>query len=286
MAGIQIPNCSCGLGADGEPIEVDLCSEPAFTTNHCTPDCQEIQIVWHKPDCDADAVVAGHILPDGAYVAGPYAGPIGDCTACSGGGLVAEKFCAFDAEGNKVATVKVVCDFSDPTNPVFTVYDLEGNEFTAYDSLDCCPEFTVQWECLCDDGVIPAVSFMRAYGWDPATGTTEVLEDVDLDGAPYTLIGDAVKCDTIKCETVPLLVSYFGDVLPVDLEGELFNTFSIVKPDCCELIVTTNVGTFTMTAAMTGFSPCDFPCAIIESIELSGDCDLSQVNIILQRTKE
>ena len=205
MAGLQIiPNCSTSAG---EPIEVDLCSEPAFVTDHCTPDCQQISFVWHKPDCDTDAVLAGHILPDGTFVGGPYGGPLGDCTACSGGGLESEQFCAFDVDGNKIAVVKVVCDFSDPTNPTFTVYDLDGNVFTGYDFLDVCPDFTVQWECLCDDGTVPNTPFLRAYGWDSTASQPTVLGDYDLDGADYALVGGAVKCsdDSVITDSVCFL---------------------------------------------------------------------------------
>lgn len=71
----------------------------------------------------------------------------------------------------------------------------------------------------------------------------------------------------------------FGDDLSPLLPG---NNFSITKPACCKIKVTTNIGIFHVLDNVQFYNTSDFSCPVeIESVEIvSGSCTLDKVHII------
>jgi hypothetical protein len=71
----------------------------------------------------------------------------------------------------------------------------------------------------------------------------------------------------------------FGNDLSTLLPG---NNFSITKPSCCKVKVTTSVGSFHVIAGIQSYNTSDFNCPIsVNSVEVvSGTCSLDQIHII------
>jgi hypothetical protein len=87
--------------------------------------------------------------------------------------------------------------------------------------------------------------------------------------------GACVDPQQINCE----ISESFADDLATLKPG---NNFSITKPSCCVVKVTTNIGSFTLIEGIQHYSTSDFTCVVtIDSVEVvSGSCDLSQIHII------
>jgi hypothetical protein len=91
---------------------------------------------------------------------------------------------------------------------------------------------------------------------------------------PYTL----GSCD-IDPTCSPLICEAYGNDLSTLCAG---HNFSITKPSCCSIKVTTSAGSFTLVNGIQYYSTSDFSCPItISKVEVvSGNCALSSVHII------
>lgn len=115
---------------------------------------------------------------------------------------------------------------------------------------------------------------------------------LDLEEQPSSTfwIVDGVKVDVdpgvSECveECEPSVSEAFGDNF-VSL-NEAHN-FSITKPACCEVLITTSVGSIRLIEGVTSYSTSEFKCTItIDNVEvISGDCNTSDVHIISNKVK-
>lgn len=85
-----------------------------------------------------------------------------------------------------------------------------------------------------------------------------------------------------KCEIS--ISDAYGDDLSTLLAG---NSLSITKPACCELLITTTVGQFRVIKGVQNYATAIFECPlnIIDIAVLSGNCTLSDIHIISNKTK-
>jgi hypothetical protein len=94
--------------------------------------------------------------------------------------------------------------------------------------------------------------------------------------APASFVyGACIDPQVIDCE----ITEAFGDDLSTLKPG---NNFSITKPSCCVVKVTTNIGPFTLVEGIQHYSTSDFTCLVtIDSVEvISGGCTLDKIHII------
>ena len=95
--------------------------------------------------------------------------------------------------------------------------------------------------------------------------------------APSSFVyGSCVKPDEIADCTIS---EAFGDDLSTLLPG---NNFSITKPACCKIKVTTNIGTFHVVENIQHYSTSDFKCPVtITAVDIiSGTCTKDKIHII------
>ena len=101
----------------------------------------------------------------------------------------------------------------------------------------------------------------------------------DNDGNPTEHILSDWSDSGIKCkpDCVPYIGDSYGEASPT---FSPFTSFTIIKPACCDLIVTTSAGTFTLRKGETNFTSSIFACELT-SISIAGDC-VDKTHIIVQ----
>lgn len=88
--------------------------------------------------------------------------------------------------------------------------------------------------------------------------------------APHTVPGHS--CEITPSQGVTTCVPYMDSATGVSSPiFQPFNTFTIHKPDCCTLTVTTDAGTITIPASVPAYSSCKFDCDLT-FITIEGDC--------------
>jgi hypothetical protein len=117
------------------------------------------------------------------------------------------------------------------------------------------------------------VTRITEYSKDGVTWTTTAPNK------PFTL----GACD-IDPQCSPLICEAFGNDLSTLCAG---HNFSITKPSCCKIKVTTDIGSFTLVGGIQHYSTSDFQCPVtITAIEiLGGGCTLDQIHIISNKLK-
>lgn len=78
----------------------------------------------------------------------------------------------------------------------------------------------------------------------------------------------------------PMIASYKGDQIPAIVPQ--YNIFSVYKPQCCTVTVTTSAGEIIIPDSVVAFTAEKFDCPLSE-FSVSGDC-LSNVTVFLQNT--
>jgi hypothetical protein len=103
------------------------------------------------------------------------------------------------------------------------------------------------------------------------------------DGATWTVPAPATftlgLCPIPDLTKLPSISEGFGDDLSTLLEG---NNFSITKPACCKIKITTSIGSFHMMKGVQFYNTSDFLIPItISNVEIvDGDCALDAIHII------
>lgn len=93
----------------------------------------------------------------------------------------------------------------------------------------------------------------------------------------WTDSGRVCALDADACN--PAITEFFGDGLDA-AEGLVVNDVTIHSPVCCDVIVKTSAGNFTVKADEAGFEK-SFKCAFtVESVTVTGDCDKSKVHFL------
>lgn len=163
-------------------------------------------------------------------------------------------------------------------------------ELIITDPLPICVEVSAQVGDLCLTGT-PAVKeqwYVREkINWDSiACVETAKVAEYSKDGvnwsttaptSPYVL----GECPLPAVEEVkqPQICEAFADDLSTLCPG---HNFSITKPSCCKIKVTTSVGLFHVLENIQYYSTSDFGCPVsITKVEIvSGECTLDKIHII------
>lgn len=119
--------------------------------------------------------------------------------------------------------------------------------------------------------------------WDSVTSTViSRTTEYSSDGATWNTTAPSSftvgACD-IDPACNPSITEAFGDDLSTLAAG---HNFSITKPSCCKIKVTTSVGSFHVLDNIQFYNTSDFGCPVtISAIEVvSGNCTLDKVHII------
>ena len=129
----------------------------------------------------------------------------------------------------------------------------------------------------------PQVDITKVEYCNQATGTNwlQICKHVtDVDGNTVTTVLQEQDLGTtcVKvCE--PAISEVFGETTtPTE-----FTAIAVNNPKCCDVLVTTSAGTFTVTKNECGLSE-HFDCVVtLESIAVTGDCDPATVHTILTK---
>jgi hypothetical protein len=182
-----------------------------------------------------------------------------------------------------------------PSSP-FTVGSCETPlvdcELIITDPLPICVEVTPQVGDLCNGGT-PAIKeqwYVREkITWDSinCTETNKVIE-YSSDGINWSTTAPASytlgQCPLPVVEEVkqPEICEAFGDDLSTLCAG---HNFSITKPSCCKIKVTTDIGSFHVLDNIQFYNTSDFKCLVtVISVDIvSGNCTLDSIHIISNR---
>ena len=173
-------------------------------------------------------------------------------------------------------------------------------------------DYVIEWsdtsECTGNAPVFTSIAVIDDSGVNPFLGGSDVgglgvqiLDNCDLvtktvwyktvyfelgsDGIPVeTVLSDwkdsGIVCAIDQANCNPLIAELFGDGDLAALDGESFNDVSIYNPGCCEVVVDTSAGRFTIRAGEAGFEK-RFACPVqIVGLSIAGDCDKSAVHFI------
>jgi hypothetical protein len=116
------------------------------------------------------------------------------------------------------------------------------------------------------------------------TRTTEYSSDgVTWSNTAPTGAFSLGKCG-IEPDCNPLICEASGDDLSTLCAG---HNFSITKPSCCVVKITTSIGSFTIQEGIQHYSTSDFACVVsITEVEIiSGNCLLNKIHIISNKLK-
>jgi hypothetical protein len=125
--------------------------------------------------------------------------------------------------------------------------------------------------------------------WDSITYSeiTRVTE-YSADGITWSTTAPTGTISLGSCEVAsvfsPLISEAYGNDLSTLLVG---HNFSITKPACCKVKVTTSIGSFTLVSGIQHYSTSDFESTVsIISVEIvEGTCSLSDVHLISNKIK-
>lgn len=129
--------------------------------------------------------------------------------------------------------------------------------------------------CLGDCLALSSTLVEPPPGGDFGGGGGDVT--VELDSSCADPVWTQV-CPPLDC--VPYLASSIGDPAPF---FEPFDTFSVVKPRCCEIVISTSAGSVVIPEGVESFTSPSFPCTISD-LSVEGDC-VDEVYIVVSREK-
>lgn len=170
----------------------------------------------------------------------------------------------------------------------YTLY-FEGEDVTGSYSVVPCEDtssYDYKEEIVCVDGL--NWSKIRVFDTENSSVPTLIStlwfdENNNPVSTPDVSLIENANCqDAIVCS--PTVSDAFSDDLSTLLEG---TSFVITKPDCCRVLITTSVGSFTLREKETYYSTTDFDCPItIDSVQIiSGNCTLEEIHIISNKSK-
>lgn len=284
---------------------------PSTSAEWCDSNGNQIVVVYQVPGPDnstcpptpasgiATPVVVGYFDATGTFTPGPPPAGYGACGEIRDFELVT--FCAIDADGELIQQVVVQYEYDENTGELIgtTVLNVDGTPFELpYDKLDVCP--TIPEPTLLE---VPACLVDTT---DPGCDGTPVKVLQSVSTTPAGLIDQIVDAKIFDLNTLveiplPLAEGFeltYGECKPASnlymayFEGEAapvvepFNTFSVIKPPCCVITVTTDAGTITIPQGMESYCPAKFDCALtsIEIAIIEGDCTIDDVKLYVQHT--
>jgi hypothetical protein len=253
------------IDAQGKPTgaywDTDLQSQPytvptgaTLTRGECPIPCADVPI----QDCSGKTIGYGYSEAFASLVGATV--PLQDCNGVTYAYIMAA------TDEKHTVTIEAGCN-----SPVVVGYA------AAVGCVKCCKDTEIVE--MCDDGV----SFLRHFVYQD--GEFQYKYDTDLAGVSYTVTDEAGvrlgACEPIECDQS--ICSATGDDLSTLCPG---TSISIQKPDCCKLLVTTDVGSFIVAAKASSYSTSDFKCPVtVTNVEvLSGNCDLANVIITTQKS--
>ena len=201
------------------------------------------------------------------------------CSPCEGAG---PDFHTAPLAENAMSTV----DWEDRCNPETNTIWRRTVLFTATDPTD--PSTLIETVVSdVDTGVVcrdveghADVEHLQYCNPDGFLYTKSVYHIFNENGIPTAeiVLKDWEKTDQ-RCieECVPYTADSYGVASP---SFEPFRSFTIIKPECCDLVVTTSAGTITLRKGETNFTSSVFACDLT-SISISGDC-VDKTHIIVQ----
>lgn len=154
----------------------------------------------------------------------------------------------------------------------------------------CTPPLDVDQELIFTDAVPICVdgtdlAFTREkIVWDSITSAIISREtEYSVNGATWTATAPANftlgYCPVPDVTKIPAITEAFGNNLGTLSEG---HNFSVTKPACCKIKVTTSIGSFHVLDGIQFYSSSDFQNTVtITGVEIvSGNCTLDKVHII------
>lgn len=168
--------------------------------------------------------------------------------------------------------------------PTETIYLNGVNVTGTYIKVPCNSNTTLldyEKKTVCVDGL----TYTKVFVFDATNdGSPNLITVLWLDEtdtvipAPDPLLINNSNCNTVET-CLPSISEAYGNDLSTLLPS---HNFSIQKPDCCVVKVTTNVGIFSVQKGVGFYNTSDFKCLIsITGVEiLSGNCTLDKVYII------
>lgn len=175
--------------------------------------------------------------------------------------------------------------FNTNVNPPTSTIWLNGVDVTGnYEIVPCNNiKYDYEKETICVDGS----NWTKWFVWDKTgDGQPNLVSILWLDendsvvSTPDISLINNSNC--INCN--PTVSDAFANDLSTLLPG---TSFVITKPDCCRILISTSVGSFTLREKETYYSTTDFECPItIDNIDIiSGLCNLDQIHIISNKSK-
>lgn len=191
--------------------------------------------------------------------------------------------CISNDNGLTSTTGVIVYDTSivPPTETIF----LNGIDVSStYTKVPCAPTvvlYDYEKESICVDGNTYTKVFVFDKTGDGSPNLVSIfwLDETDtVVPTPDPLLINNSNCNTVET-CLPSISEAYGNDLSTLLPS---HNFSIQKPDCCVVKVTTNVGVFSVQKGVGFYNTSDFKCPIsITEVEiLSGSCTLDKVYII------
>lgn len=210
MAGAPIPAGDCDSG--------EACNTSFATTGLCLDDGTPIGIVLTRDCATGDITEDGWIdLTTGIFTAGPPPPGTSACTTDNYDFALSGWLCDILPDGS-VAGIALVQIERDGSGAVIgiTLIGVDGLPYVPVGTMTRCPEDRLAAEVLCDAGAA-GIPFVRFYTYSPVGSIP--FRDTDLAGAPYVVVGPAVRCPqdvTILGQPIEV-TNPAGD--PIDIEG-------------------------------------------------------------------
>lgn len=190
----------------------------------------------------------------------------------------------------------VLCDITNG-NPIIVTYtfddsgelsiekkDIDGNIFTG--QIGKCPTknygiTSKEWFCINGTDNIAREDIVNL---DDNSPIASLWRDMAGNIIPAPAIGTytAGICNIEICQ--PSISSAYANNLST---LQTFHNFSITKPKCCEVQITTSIGNFILNKEISFYSSSDFNCpiSISEVSVISGNCTLDKIYIIGNKLK-
>jgi hypothetical protein len=144
-------------------------------------------------------------------------------------------------------------------------------------------KYDYEIEKVCVDGR----QWTKTYVYDPSSVNPTLVSILWLDHTDTpTTAPDIALINNANC--IPACIPVISEAYGIDISTlQPSHNFSIQKPDCCVVRVTTSAGTFTVQKGVGFYNTSDFYCLItITAVEiLSGTCELDKIYIIGNKLK-
>lgn len=267
----EIPRTPPDPCADAKPVTICGVAEPLPIAPVCEPlelpylDCKGIAQTAVGTTCDMVQVV-------------PHPNAVMKVQICGGKDIEKQILCEEITEHRIV----VITDFTDPALPVTTYWNLNTGSAWAGDvsTLHTCPDTDLESDPreVCVDGTTYTQWVVKSDG-EP-TGTVYYT---DINGALVTLEeGAVITLGACPCCEQAIASAYADDLSPLVPATSI----AVIKPECCAIQVTTDVGSYIVPKKVQSHSSIDFKCPVtVVSVEIiSGTCDLADVLITTMKS--